>query len=89
MLVYLDTNIVIYAVENPPVFGAKAAARLRAISVSDQIALSELTRTECCSYPLAKADFALFRSFLRDGFSSVQMLPSCLLQATCFCRNRY
>jgi hypothetical protein len=30
MIVFLDTNIVIYAVENPPVFGARATARLAA-----------------------------------------------------------
>jgi hypothetical protein len=28
MIVYLDTNIVIYAIESPPVFGLRAQARL-------------------------------------------------------------
>ena len=31
MIVYLDTNIAIYAVENPPVWGPKAVARLAAL----------------------------------------------------------
>jgi predicted nucleic acid-binding protein len=28
MIVFLDTNIVIYAVENPPLLGTRALARL-------------------------------------------------------------
>ena len=66
MLIYLDTNIVIYAVENPAVFGPRADARLQAIAASDHVAVSELTRTECCSYPLRHADFALLRRY--DNF---------------------
>jgi len=90
VLIYLDANIVIYAVENPAGFGAKALARIEAISRSDQIALSELTRLECCSFPLRNADFSLLR--LYDGFfqrPDVTILPittnvfrrACLLQA--------
>ena len=77
MLIYLDTNIVIYAVENPAVFGVQALARLKAISATDRIALSELTRMECCNYPLRQSDFALLR--LYDGFFSrpdVAILPT-------------
>ncbi|HKI33501.1 MAG TPA: PIN domain-containing protein [Gemmataceae bacterium] len=76
MLIYLDTNIVIYAVENPAVFGPRAEARLRAISTADRVALSELTRTECGSYPLRHSNFALLR--LYDGFfvrPDVMILP--------------
>jgi len=76
VLIYLDTNIVIYAVENPAVFGASAQARLQAISRSDLIALSPLTRMECCNYPLRHANFALLRRY--DAFflrSDVMILP--------------
>lgn len=76
MLIYLDANIVIYFVENPAVFGSKAQARLQAINISDGIAASELTRTECCNYPLRMINFPLLR--LYDGFFSrpdVQILP--------------
>src|SRR5438132_5969973 len=52
VLIYLDTIIVIYAVEIPAVFGASAQSRLQAISRSDHIALSPLTRMECCNHPL-------------------------------------
>ncbi|MGC8639729.1 MAG: hypothetical protein ACP5XB_07595 [Isosphaeraceae bacterium] len=30
MLIYLDTNIVIYTVDNPAILGSKAGARLKA-----------------------------------------------------------
>ena len=76
MLIYLDTNIVIYAVENPAVFGQRAQARLSAISRADRIAASELTRMECCNYPLRTADFALLRRY--DAFFArpdVTLLP--------------
>jgi predicted nucleic acid-binding protein len=76
VLTYLDTNIVIYAVENPAVFGPKALARLQGLGTGERIAVSELTRLECCSYPLRKADFALLR--LYDGFflrPDVSILP--------------
>jgi uncharacterized protein len=66
VLIYLDTNIVIYAVENPAVFGSQAVARLQAIAGADRIGLSELTRMECCSYPLQHANFGLLR--LYDSF---------------------
>lgn len=76
MLIYLDSNIVIYAVENPAVFGARALARLQAISQQDRIAVSALTRMECCSHPLRHANFPLLR--LYDSFfarSDVSLLP--------------
>jgi predicted nucleic acid-binding protein len=76
VLIYLDTNIVIYAVENPAVFGGRALARLQAIAATDRIALSELTRMECCNYPLRHANFRLLR--LYDSFflrPDVTILP--------------
>ncbi len=71
MLIYLDSNIVIYAVESPAVFAPWAQARLQAISNSDQVAVSDLTRMECCSFPLRQANFALLR--LYDGFFCARM----------------
>lgn len=76
MLYYFDTNIVIYAVENPAVFGPRALTRLQGIGQAHRIAVSELTRMECCSYPLRKAKFALLRTY--DSFFArpdVTILP--------------
>ncbi len=77
MSVFLDSNIVIYAVENPPVFGAKALARLSALrSAGDSFLVSDLTRMECLVGPLAAGDAALeaqLRAFFAAG--GVQVVP--------------
>jgi hypothetical protein len=45
MIVYLDTNIVIYAVEQNPVFGPKAQTRLATARLAgDTLMISDLTR---------------------------------------------
>jgi predicted nucleic acid-binding protein len=60
MIVFLDTNIVIYAVENPPTFGALALARLGALrSAGDSFMISDLTRMECLVGPLRSGDTTL------------------------------
>jgi predicted nucleic acid-binding protein len=76
VLIYFDSNIVIYAVENPPVFGPKTHARLQALNKQDRIGVSELTRMECCSFPLRQSNFSLLRLF--DSFFTrpdVSVLP--------------
>jgi predicted nucleic acid-binding protein len=67
VLIYLDTNIVIYAVENPPVFGGRATARLAAARANgDGLMVSDLNRLECRSRPLATGDLALLGGY--DAF---------------------
>jgi predicted nucleic acid-binding protein len=77
MIVFLDSNIVIYAVENPPTFGALALARLGALrSAGDSFMVSDLTRMECLVGPLRSGDTALeaqFRAFF--AASGVQVVP--------------
>jgi predicted nucleic acid-binding protein len=67
MIVYLDTMIVIYAVENPAVWGPKATARLTALRAGgDSFMLSDLTRMECLVGPLKAGQPAVeaqFRAF--------------------------
>jgi predicted nucleic acid-binding protein len=67
MIVYLDTNIVIYAVEQNPVFGPKARTRLAtARAAGDTLMISDLTRMECLVGPLKSGDAAVeadFRTF--------------------------
>ena len=86
MLIYLAANVVIYAVENPAIFGPRAQARLRTISQADRIAASELTRMECCNYPLRVADFALLRRydvfFARSDVTLVPISDSIFRRAT-------
>jgi predicted nucleic acid-binding protein len=67
MIVYLDTNIVIYAVEQTPAFGPRARARLAtAQAAGDILMISDLTRMECLVGPLRSGNTALesdFRAF--------------------------
>jgi predicted nucleic acid-binding protein len=77
MLIYLDTNIVVYTVENTPGFGPKARLRLDTARRSgDHFAVSDLVRMECCSHPFARGDTALLAVY--DAFFNlpeVQFVP--------------
>ena len=65
MIYYLDTNIVIYTVENDAVFGPKADARLAAIQAGgDSLMISDLTRMECLVGPLKSGDTVVEGDFL-------------------------
>jgi len=67
VIVYLDSNVVIYFVERNPTFGAPAASRILAIQAAgDTILLSDLTRMECLVMPFRTGNAALEASF--DGF---------------------
>lgn len=83
MIVFLDTNIVIYVVEQPPVFGPKAMTRLMALRTSsDSFLISDLVRMECLVGPLRSGDLVLqsdFRAFF--GSRGVQIAP--LTPAVC------
>jgi predicted nucleic acid-binding protein len=84
---YLDSNIVIYSVEGSPVFGPKAEARLVALrAAGEPLAVSELSRMECCTLPLARGDFQALRLF--DDFfalpdvSLLSITPAVFRRAT-------
>jgi predicted nucleic acid-binding protein len=63
-MIYLDSNIVIYAVEQPPPFGPKAMARLGAARASgDRFTVGDSTRLECRCQPLRRKDAGLLRLF--------------------------
>ncbi len=64
MIVYLDTNIIIYAVEQNPAFGPKARTRLAAArAAGDLLMISDLTRMECLVGPLRSGDTVLQSDF--------------------------
>lgn len=64
MIVYLDTNIVIYFVEKHATYGPKVAARLAAAyAAKDTLALSDLTRMECLVGPLQSGKQLLLAKF--------------------------
>ncbi|HWE34969.1 MAG TPA: type II toxin-antitoxin system VapC family toxin [Isosphaeraceae bacterium] len=64
MLVYLDSVIVIYAIEGPPSFQARATSRLKAlVAAGDQVALGDLTALECRVKPIRIRDTALLADY--------------------------
>lgn len=60
MLIYLDTVILIYAVEGEPILRSEALARLRRLDAAgDRPAISDLTWLECLVKPIRIGDPAL------------------------------
>jgi predicted nucleic acid-binding protein len=64
-MVYLDSAIVIYFVEQPAAWGPKAAARLAALRAQNEpLAVSDLTRMECFVGPLKSNNQAALSDFV-------------------------
>ena len=73
MILFLDTNIVIYGVEQHRIFGPKVRKRLAmARAASDAIMTSDLTRMECFVLPLRVGDVALQQVF--HGFFALSIV---------------
>ena len=63
-MVFVDASPVIYAVEQPPVFGQKAAYRLATLrAAGEQFAVTELIRMECLVGPVKARDVARLADF--------------------------
>jgi uncharacterized protein len=75
--VFLDANIVIYFVEQIPIWGPKASARIATASTrGDDFAVSDLIRMECQVAPLASGDLALLADYAKFfGRPEVRVLP--------------
>lgn len=77
MLIYLDSDVVIYLIEQSPTWGPKAAARIAAaLANRDELAVSDLTRLECRVQPIATANHTRLAQF--DAFFSspaVRLVP--------------
>lgn len=83
MLVYLDSNIVIYLIEDPPGFGVRAKTNLDALRAQgDQVIVSDLTRVECRSQPLANGDRATLQNY--DQFFA-KLEPQVIRLTTAVC----
>jgi predicted nucleic acid-binding protein len=76
-MVFLDTNPIIYFVEQPPVWGPKAVALPNAVQVAGEaFGVTNLVRMECLVGPLKSGDTTLLGDF--DAFFS---LPDLQVQA--------
>jgi uncharacterized protein len=72
-LIYLDTCLLIYAVENHPLFGAAMKAALLE-NPSLHYAISPLTKLECLTTPIRGANFML-QSRYEKSFEQLSVLP--------------
>ncbi|MBI2809014.1 MAG: type II toxin-antitoxin system VapC family toxin [Planctomycetes bacterium] len=86
MLTYLDTCIVIYWVEGPPEFEARAKAHLSGLQKAGyKFAVSDLTKMECWVKPLGIGDGALLldyqKAFLAANIANLTLSSSVFLHA--------
>ena len=67
MRVYLDSNCIIYFLENNPHWWSKVIARITAFrSAKDELAVGDLARAECLVAPFKNGDVGLesrYRAF--------------------------
>jgi predicted nucleic acid-binding protein len=57
LLIYLDSCIVIYLIEQTPGFGPRASSRVAALLANgDRMVVSDLSRLECRANPLTAGD---------------------------------
>lgn len=77
MKICLDTNCVIYLVENNPTWSPKITARLAlATTAGDTLAVCDLARSEWLIGPLRNGDAAVLADYQRFfAGASVEMLP--------------
>ena len=77
MIVFVDTNVVIYAVESEPTFGVRAQTLMAsALAAGDTLMISDLVRMECMVLPFRTGDVALqqqYRAFFARP--EVQVVP--------------
>jgi len=75
VLIYLDSCIVIYLIEQTPGFGPRASHRIAAaLAAGDKLLISDLTRLECRAKPVAAGDTALVADY--DHFFTSVVEPS-------------
>src|SRR4051794_37407142 len=83
MILFLDTNLVIYAVESHPTFGVRVQTRIAsALAAGNKLMISDLVRMECMVHPLRLGDTVLqgqYRAFFARP--EVQVVP--LTAAVC------
>ncbi len=77
MIVFLDSNVVIYYIECDPYWGPKVEDRLRKIAANnDMLATSDAVRLETLIGPFQSGDTAVLADYQKFFNSSgIQMLP--------------
>lgn len=82
-MLYLDTNIVIYMVEQHPTFGPSVGVRLAAAQAAgNSLMISDLTRMECLVGPLRSGDTSLENHY-RFFFTAANLRVVPITPAVC------
>jgi predicted nucleic acid-binding protein len=93
VLIYLDSNIVIYLIEQPVQFGPLASSRVSArVAAGDTLVVSDLTRLECRASPMAAGDqvtVAQYDAFFAQGIGRVVPLTTAVCDRATIFRGRY
>jgi uncharacterized protein len=93
MILYLDTNIVIYAVENPVIVGPRANARLVAArTAGDAFMISDLVRMETLVGPLKSGNAVLqqdYEQFFASSDITVVGITAAVCERAARIRARY
>lgn len=93
MLVYLDSNIVIYLIEQPAQFAARASARIAALAAAgDRVVVSDLTRLECRVAAVATGDqvtLAQYDAFFSQAVERVMPLTSAVVDRATIIRGQH
>jgi predicted nucleic acid-binding protein len=75
VLIFVDSNVIIYLIEQPPDWGPRTRARISTLYADgDQMVVSDLVRMECRVGPLAAGDavtLAAFDSFFASSHVQV------------------
>lgn len=83
MPLFVDSNIVIYLIEQPSGWGTRAASRIRAVlDAGDRIVVSDLVRMECRVGPLSSGDAVTLAAF-DDFFASAGVAVVGVTGAVC------
>jgi predicted nucleic acid-binding protein len=93
VLIYLDSSIVIYLIEQPANFGPRASARMATIRGNqDRLVVSDMTRLECRVRPIAQGDavtLGQFDAFFAMPDVQVQLLTTSVCDRATLIRARY
>jgi uncharacterized protein len=93
VLVYLDSNIVIYLIEQPAHFGPRASVHIASLlTAGSRIVDSQLTRMECRSNPLAAGDhriLARYDAFFIGAVARVMSLTMAVIDRATAIRGQF
>jgi len=93
MLIFFDSNIVIYLIEQPADWGQRVAARVNALQNNgDRVVVSDLVRMECRVGPLAADDpvtLSAFEAFFASSEVDVVGVGATVCDRAAAIRARY